>query len=216
MRRTSHWTSATLALLGALAASPGQAATITIQGTLGFVNDAGGGVYSGSGVGTPFSGFIDDVTFSGQISDGVTLTVFGCCIAAGGMDLRNDAAIDDGSAQVLNLLTGTSAFAAGQIYDGVDLEGDVATAGGGRIEVGVSYILDAGAFADEASSNYPFDPADVRAAVFFIFEEDASSEALFEGFGLLQAVPEPAPTGMACCAVLALAALRAFRIRFTS
>lgn len=209
----ANWVrSAALAGIAAIASpSSVQAATIQINGTLGFViTDQGGGVYSGSPVGTPFSGFIDDTSFGGQISDGTTSISFGCCIAAGGLQVFNDHAIDSPTALLLNFLTGTSAFQAGQIYDTVDIEGDVATAGGGRIEIGVSYLLDAGAFADSSSSNYPFDPADLRLAAFFIFEEDGTSQAIYESVGLLP-VPEPAMALAGCAAVLAFVPARRAR-----
>ena len=190
------------------AASASGAATIAIQGSLGFVSDQGGGVYAGVGVGAAFSGFIDDASFAGEISDGATLTSFGCCIAAGGLAVQNDIAIDSATAALLNALSGTSAFSAGQVFDGVDIEGDVATAGGGRLEVGVSYLLDASAFSDGAASNYPFDPSDLRVALFFIHEEDGVGQDVYDGIGLLTTVPEPS-----VAALLAIGALGALPIR---
>lgn len=196
---------AALALASAVGAPlAAQAASLQIQGTLDVIAlDQGGGVYSGTPLGTPFSGFIDDASFSGQISDGTTLTSFSCCIAAGGLEISNDEVIDAATAALLNQLTGSSAFAAGQVYDAVNLEGDAATAGGGRIEIGVSYILDAGAFSDTSPGNYPFDPADVRAAGFFILEENSTGQDIYEGIG--QLVAEPSAAGLALCAALALA-----------
>ena len=62
---------------------------------------------------------------------------------------------------------------------------------GSRIEVGVSYVLDASAFPDTSASNYPFDPADVLVAAFFVLEENPSGQEIYEGIGVLRAVPEP-------------------------
>jgi hypothetical protein len=185
------------------------AATISIAGTLDFVaTDLGGGVYSGTALGTQFSGSIDDATFSGQITDGNTTISFGCCIAAGGLEIFDDITIDAETAAILNQLSGSSQFEAGQLYDSVNVEGDAATAGGGRIEIGVSYLLDAGAFSDTSPGNYPFDPADLRAAWFFILEEEYDGLDIYEGLGALQPVPEPAALGLAPLVVAALASLR--------
>jgi len=49
-----------------------------------------GDVYSGATTSTNFSGNIDDVTANGSISDGTTVTPFGCCIAAGGFSITNN------------------------------------------------------------------------------------------------------------------------------
>ena len=76
-------------LIGACSVS--HAAVIEFSGQLDIVfEDAGGAVYSGVPIGTPFTGAIDDVSASGFISDGVSLTSFGCCIAAGGLSVDND------------------------------------------------------------------------------------------------------------------------------
>lgn len=210
MLAARHVRPALFALLAG-AATAADAATIAIQGSLGFVSDQGGGVYSGVGVGGAFSGFIDDVTFAGRVSDGATLTSFGCCIAAGGLSIQNDITIDSTTAALLNALTGTSAFSAGQMFDGVDIEGDVATAGGGRIEVGVSYLLDASAFADGSASNYPFDPADLRVALFFIHEEDDAGLDLYDGIGLLTTVPEASVVALLASGGFVLAIRRSAR-----
>ena len=64
--------------------------------------DAGGGVYSGTLIGNIFFGFIDDVSFGGEISNDTTLTSFSCCIAAGGLSVSNDDVLDsDGAARVI-------------------------------------------------------------------------------------------------------------------
>ncbi|HEU4430890.1 MAG TPA: hypothetical protein VFT98_19180 [Myxococcota bacterium] len=185
------------------------AATIPITGTLDFVaTDLGGGVYSGTALGTQFSGSIDDTTFSGEITDGNTTISFGCCIAAGGLEIFDDVTLDADTAAILNQLSGTSQFEAGQVYDSVNVEGDAATLGGGRIEVGVSYLLDAGAFADTSPGNYPFDPADLRAAWFFILEEEYDGLDIYEGLGALQSVPEPALAALLAIAALVLGGAR--------
>ncbi len=211
MRR---WIRAAFSAALAMLASPVsvQAATIAIRGTLDLVvSDTGNGIYSGTPIGTRFGGSIDDLGFSGELSDGNTIVSFGCCIAAGGLELFNDVAIDATTAARLNLLTGSATFQAGQLYDSVNVEGDNGTLGGGRIEVGVTFLLDASAFADSSPSNYPFDPADVRVALFFIFEEDAAGDAVYEAFGLLPQVPEPAPALLALVAGAVLVSARCAR-----
>lgn len=168
-------------------------ATINFAGQLDVIEvDNGTGVYSGTPIGTSFSGFIDDVTFNGEISNGTTLTSFSCCIAAGGLDVSNDFDLDADTASTLNSLAGTSIFNAGDIVDLVDIEGDEITTGGGRIEVGLSYLFDASTFSDESPDNYPFDPSDVLLELFFILEENGIGEDVYSGLGKLNPVPLPA------------------------
>lgn len=164
-------------------------ATINFSGTLADVTDAGGATYSGVPVGTVFSGNIDDVTFNGSITDGTTETVFGCCIAAGGLGLTNDQVLTADDAASLNFLAGAPLFEADDVIDLVDIEGDTNTAGGGRIEVGLSYILDPGAFDSTDPSNYPFNPGDVLLTLFFIVEENSDDVEIYNAIGV---VPLPA------------------------
>jgi hypothetical protein len=153
------------------------AATINFSGQLDVIDvDSGGAVYSGVTTSTNFSGNIDDVTANGSISDGTTVTSFGCCIAAGGLGITNDDVLDAAGAALLNSIIGSSTFSAGEVIDIVDIEGDATTVGDGRIEVGLSYILDGNAFANTDSNNYPFNPDDLLLSLFFILEEDSSSE----------------------------------------
>ncbi len=169
-----------------------QAAQVNFIGTLGAVPvDNGQGVYAGTPLGTVFSGFIDDVSFSGEISDGSTLTSFSCCIAAGGLSITNDEVLNADAANLLNQLTMSNQFSAGDTFDIVDIEGDQATANSGRIEVGLSYLLPATTFPNEDLGNYPFSPGDVLLSAFFILEEDANGQDIYDGIGLLQPVPLP-------------------------
>lgn len=147
--------------------------------------DLGGAIYSGVPTGTTFTGVIDDVTASGNVSDGLTPTVFGCCIAAGALEFTDDVVIDAAFAAQGNLLAGASIFNDGDVIDLIDLEGDVMTASGGRIEVGLSFVLDPAAF---DSAIYPFDPANLLLAVFFILEEDSSGTDIYSGIGPLKSV----------------------------
>jgi hypothetical protein len=149
-------------------------------------------VYSGITVGTEFSGDIDDVTASGSVSDGVTLTTFSCCIAAGGLSVSIDMALAEEDAMFLNSLVGFQKYSAGDLVDGVDIEGDETTAAGGRIEIGLSYILDPSAFSDTDTNNYPFNPDDVELALFFILEEDSSGSDIYSAGGQISSVPLPA------------------------
>ena len=117
------------------------AGTINFSGQLDLIElDSGSGVYSGVPIGTVFFGSIDDQTANGSISDGITLTPFGCCIAAGGLSILNDTLLTADDAVFLNSLAGSMIFSAGDLVDGVDIEGDATTSGGGRIKIGLSYI----------------------------------------------------------------------------
>ena len=159
--------------------------TISFSGELGVIEqDAGGAVYSGVPIDTRMFGEINDVTFGGFISDGTTITAFSCCIAAGGLDVANDQAIDASDAALINSLAGTS-FVGGELIDLVDIEGDAVTAGGGRIEIGVSYVLSNTAFDDDSLTNYPPSQTDILVAVFFIAEFNVSGEVIYSAVGLI-------------------------------
>ncbi len=134
-------------LLLVLASSNTHAATINFSGHLDFIEtDNGGGIYSGTPLGTIFSGHIDDATANGQISNGIKLTLFDCCISAGGLSISNDLSLSADYAALLNHLTGSSMYSAGDLIDVVDIERDTTTPGNGRIEVGLSYIFGSSAF----------------------------------------------------------------------
>jgi hypothetical protein len=200
-------------LLGGLVllmATPVRPAPIEYAGLLDFVDvDLGGAVYSGRGVGTAFTGTIDDATFSGSLSDGVTPTAFTCCIDAGGMEFTDNMPVDADIAERLNSWVGSGAFAPGHYVDMIDIEGDALTAGGGRIEIGLSYVLDPTAFSGSGAGAYPFDPADLYVAVFFIFEESALGEEIYSAMGNLEPVPLPPSLGLLVTGFLAsLAAAR--------
>jgi len=169
------------------------AALINFSGPLTVIDeDSGLAVYSGVPTGTIFSGAIDDASANGSITDGTTLTVFGCCIAAGGLGLSNDVELSADDADFLNAAAGEVIFSPGEFVDGVDIEGDALTLTNGRIEVGLSYILNAGAFDDTDPGNYPFDPADLRLALYFIVEEDSVGTDIYSAVGRVQVVPVPA------------------------
>lgn len=74
--------------------------------------------------------------------------------------------------------------------------------GDGRIEIGITYVLDPMAFSDEDPSNYPFDPPDLRRALFFIVEENATGGDIYSGIGCIP-VPLPATPWLQVTAVLA-------------
>lgn len=199
MNRPSLWCAAALgALWLELAAVPVNAATIDISGALDVILvDDGTGVFAGTPNGTSFSGFISDTTFNGQLSDGSTVVNFGCCIDAGGLTIFNNEVLDADLAALFNQLAGSSIFNAGDVIDGVDIEGDAATTSGGRIEIGVSYVLPGTTFADTQPGNYPFDPSAVQLAVFFIFEENATGTEIFNAAGPLVTTPIPEPSTIA-------------------
>ena len=153
--------------------------------------DNGTGIYSGTPIDTKTSGFIDDVTFNGEISNGTTLTSFSCCIAAGKLNITNDAILDADAASTLNLLTGATLYNVGDKVDLIDIEGDKITPGGGRIEVGLSYTFKADTFNNENLDNYPFDPNAVQFVSFFILEENQIGEDIYLILGKLKVEPLP-------------------------
>ena len=164
-----------------------EAADIEFTGQLDVIQeDNGSAIYSGFTVGTEFVGSIDDSTFDGFITDvaGTEFTEFGCCIAAGGLSVTNDEIIDADTAELLNSLAGTS-FTAGDTFDLIDIEGDAATSGGGRIEVGLSFVLDTLAVASDSPDGYPPSPDDVLVTLFFITESDSQGEEIYSALGVL-------------------------------
>ena len=157
-------------------ATPAHSGELTFSGQLDLIaEDVGGAIYSGVPLGTDFSGTIDDQTFSGTISNGTTTTTFGCCIAAGGLEVTNNELLDAETASLLSTVTG-STFNPGDPVDLIQIEGDTATLSGGRLEAGVTIVMVPSAFDDESLSNYPPDTANVLVTVFFILEEDASDD----------------------------------------
>lgn len=192
---TSSWRS--VLLLGCTALlTPwlAHSAPINFSGQIDIVDfDEGGAIYSGTSVGTTITGSIDDATFGGHVSNGTILTNFTCCIAADGMEFTDNEELDAEFAAGLNSLLGSSGtFAPGDFVDLIDIEGDTTTAGGGRLEAGVSYVLDPAAFSSGGAGAYPFDPADLYLAVFFIFEENSQGDDIFGAIGRIDPVPLPA------------------------
>lgn len=191
------------AILTVLSAFQANAAVIGFTGLLDFVDlDEGGAVYSGVATGTRFTGAIDDASFSGFITDGTTRTDFGCCIAAGGIEIANDVLLAQADADRLNTWLGPGFFASGDSVDVLNIEGDVQTGGNGRIEIGLSYILGPDAFQDENAGNYPFDSEDLLLTLFFIFEEDGESDDIYDAVGRVDAVPLPASAWLLLTALL--------------
>ena len=78
------------------------------------------------------------------------------------------------------------------------IEGDTATADGGRIEIGLSYVFSSDAFHDENSNNYPFDTEDVQLASFFIFEEDENGGDRYSASGKLDSFSLPGDSEETC------------------
>lgn len=167
-----------------------QASTINFNGQLDHIQlDEGGGVYSGVAIGTAFLGSIDDTDANGYISDGTTLTSFGCCLAAGGLNVTNDRILTEEDAAFLNGVLGSSQYSTGDRVDIVDIEGDSNTLSGGRIEIGLSYVFDSSAFSNDDLSNYPSNSDDVELALFFIFEENSSGQDIYSAAGQINPVP---------------------------
>lgn len=175
-------------IFGSLSA---QASIVNFSGQLDYIQlDQGGGVYSGVAIGTGFLGSIEDTDANGYISDGTTLTPFGCCIAAGGLNVTNDMILTEEDAAFLNSVMGSSQYSPGDRVDIIDIEGDSNTLSGGRIEIGLSYVFNSSTFSNDDLSNYPFSADDVELALFFIFEENASGEDIYSAAGQISPVPD--------------------------
>lgn len=169
-----------------LSATTAGASQINFTGKLKFIDvDVGGGAYSGVPVDTDFSGFIDHVIADGSITDGVTPTDFGCCIAAGGLSIENNVKLRASDAALINNILGSAMYSKGDVVDLVDVEGDVATGSGGRIEIGLSFLFHKNTFKNGKLSNFPFNPYDASAGVFFIVEEDAIGTEIYSAIGRL-------------------------------
>jgi hypothetical protein len=155
--------------------------------------DDGTGIYSGVPVGTEFSGTINRLTSDGFISDGTTATTIDCCTGATGpgVVVENDAVLGVEEASLLNLIIGSS-FVAGDLIDLISVEGDTTTPGGGRLEVGLSHVLDAQALDSDSRNHYPPDPADVLVTLYFILEENELDEDVYSAIGVVLAEPEDA------------------------
>ena len=181
-----------------LALTAGANATLVhFVGDLDFVvNDQGGAIYSGVPTGTQFSGTLDSNTATGFITDGVTNTAIGCCIAAGGLGVDDNFVVGVNEANVLNALLGAGSFNPGDMIDVVDLEGDSPTANGGRIEVGVSFLFDASTFPGALPLSIQFVAQNAQAALFFITEFDASQNEIYSGVGLVESGAIPAPPAL--------------------
>ena len=169
------------------------AANIVFQGPLRVVDlEDPAAIYFGTAIDHVFNGAIDDTTFNGFISDGNQPTSFTCCEAAEGITLINNLVLSQDDADFLNAILGTTTFSANTSIDQVDVEGDGVSPSGGRIEVGLSYILDAASFDNEDPGNYPFDSVDVLATLFFIVEDNALGDEIYNVVGLVTPVPLPA------------------------
>jgi hypothetical protein len=195
-----------LLLTGCLLSGQAQAVTVNFSGFLDLIDtDAGGAVYSGVPLGTAFTGFIVDSPISGEITGGGITTPFTCCIAADPAPvLTNNWMLTAADAGLLNAVTNSGMFAMDQVYDLVDIEGDAQTASGGRIEIGLSYLLDQNTYTGSSVPMFPLDPNDIVLALFFIIEEDSSGTEIYNALGVVQPVPVPAAFWLFGSGLLAL------------
>lgn len=149
------------------------------------IGDDGDGIYSGTPLGTTFTGAINRLTSDGFISDGSTVTPVQCCVGADrGLIVGNDEALDAETAEFLTTLSGT-VFVEGDVLDTIVLEGDTPTAGGGRIEIELIYILDPLAFDSDSRNNYPPNPADILVTAFAIAEDTILNGDAYDAVGLI-------------------------------
>jgi len=185
-------------LFSALLAAPAYSASVPFSGPLTLIDVDDGGVYSGTPLGTVFSGSIDDVGFNGSITDGVTETTIDCCVIDPGdlgLSIDNNLQLTGADAGFLNDVAGEDLFTAGMMVDLVDIEGDTSIPGFRRLEVGLSFILDSDAFPDDDPANYPFSVEDVLLGIYFIVEEDRElDDEIYLAYGRndLAVIPLPA------------------------
>jgi len=139
-----------------------------------------GTVYHDVPIGTEFYVEIDRVAANGFITDGTTLTQFGCC-PGGSPIFEDDEILDASDVALLNSLAGTTSFFVGGLVDEIIFEGQEPTSGGGIIEIGVLYVLDS----DGSHDNYPPDPDHVLMTLFFIGEDDDQGVELYAGYGVV-------------------------------
>ena len=163
------------------------ASVIFFSGQLDYIELDTGGIYSGTVIDTDFVGSIDDNDANGFISDGETYTSFGCCIAAGGLSVTNDMALTADDAAFLNEVAGSVQYSEGDVVDSINIEGDKFTSSGGRIEIGITYILSSDSFDNEDLSNYPVEQSEIDLALFFIFEEDDLGTDIYSAGGKITA-----------------------------
>ena len=78
----------------------------------------------------------------------------------------------------MNTVTGEQTLFINNIVDIIDIAGDVELDNGGRLEVGLSYILDWQGINDANTNLYPPDPSTIIALLFFIVEEDSEGGTL--------------------------------------
>jgi len=157
--------------------------TINFHGPLEFVlEDNGDAVYSGVPIGSEFFGAIDDVTFSGFISDGTTSTQFNCCLDGySSVFVDNNEILNASEAAMINSILGTS-FEAGDFLDFINIGGEAFPSGESRIGFSLAYVLDSLAFDDESDDNYPPNPDDILITVFSIDESRSGLTITFDTF----------------------------------
>lgn len=185
-----------ISLIGFVQSS--QASQIFFSGPLGYVQiDSGNAIYSGDGIGTVFYGVIDDGTYSGSISDGITTISFNDLIYAGGLEVLNNVLLENDEVDVLTHL-GFTGYDENTGIDIINLEGDsFVTSTGGRIEIGLSFLFSPETFINNSDNNYPFNENDVQLALFFISEFDAQEECIYSAFGNIDTfitTPVPNPS----------------------
>lgn len=143
------------------------------------LEDDGSAIYSGAAVGNRITGEIDLVTGLGQVSDGVTNTLFTAIFSEGSFqDITNDYTLNSEDADFLNAMTGGS-FNAGDTLDLVENGGESPTTTGGTFFVALTDVLLSSAFDDESPDNYPPDVNDILVSFFAIYEEDEFEEETF-------------------------------------
>ena len=155
-------------------------------------SDLGVAKYSGAAVNMLFHGGLNDATLEGFITDGLRETTMHCCgpfVEDAGLAIENDEVLDEGSAALLNEITGGS-YSAGDLVD-LAIMSAVAqlNAGGGfqatALILQLVFVFDPTSYPDASLSHFPVDPSKAIARIFILEEKNAVSQTIFEIIGVI-------------------------------
>ncbi len=213
----------------------GHAASLNYTGQLELiVTDTGGGRYAGSPPGRVFNisfnyGLESEATtdpaspgdydfpippFGASITDGTIVTA-GSPTPAGIVQVSvvDGQVLDAENASLVNALLGTS-LSAGATLDLSDIDTQSVPEVGGQIVFGLAFLsLDAMAFTGLDFGNFGPESGSYDHAFFFIAEENANGDVVYEGYGRATVVPLPAGGWLLGTGVIALVARNRIRRR---
>jgi hypothetical protein len=205
-----------------------QATSLAYSGQLELiVTNEPGGRYSGSSLGQLFTlnityGLESEATtnllfpgdydfaippFGGSITNGTTITT-GSPSPAGIVQVSvvDGLILDADNAALVNSIFGT-VLTPGTAVDVSDIDTQFEIEGGGQIVFGLAFpSFDNMAYTGVDFANFGPESGNTDGAFFFIAEENANGDVLFEGYGRATVVPLPAGVWLLGTGVIALAA----------